>query len=225
MSLKVAAVALGMSSFVGTHLVMSHPPVRKDLVEKLGADRFKGLYSLVSVVTLGSTALFYARYGKSSGPQLYKANSLWQRAGGLGFKALGAVTFSQALIQPSAIRDTAMRGPGSTPTEDEINPQGIYRVSRHSTFMAFAFLGLGNLLTRGFLSDIIFWGTFPAFWVVGSIHQDERLKATFPAKYFEQTSLLPGQAMIEGKQTWKQALSEMNPKVAAVALLAPIFFL
>eukprot|EP00842_Homolaphlyctis_polyrhiza_P000414 jgi/Hompol1/1373/HPOL_005583-RA len=227
MALRTAGVFLGISAFTGSHLVLSHPPIRQDLIDKLGKDRFKGLYSLVAVSTLLPTAFFYARYGRGAGVQLWKGNSWWQRSAGFGFKALGALTFSQAVIAPNAIIQNANR-PGtadSTITEDDVKVQGIYRVSRHATFMSFALLGVGNLLTRGHLSDVIFWGSFPVYWLVGSSLQDERLKLTYPKSFFEQTSLLPGQAIIEGKQSWKEAVSEMSPRAALLALLAPIFFL
>ena len=106
-----------------------------------------------------------------------------------------------------------------------VEVEGIYRVSRHSTFMSFALLGIGKLFTRGFMSDIIFWGMFPAFWLVGSLHQDQRLKETMPAEFFEKTSLLPFMAVYEGKQKMDDIKKEFQPKAAAIALIAPFFFL
>ncbi len=65
---------------------------------------------------------------------------------------------------------------------------------------------------------------FPAFWIVGSLHQDERLKMTMPASFFEQTSVLPFQAVYEGKQSMDDIKKEFNGKAAAIALIAPFFF-
>ncbi|KAL2915729.1 hypothetical protein HK105_204675 [Polyrhizophydium stewartii] len=225
MALRVAGVAFGMAAFTGTHLLLSHPPVRQDLIAKLGDQKFKGLYSMIALGTLVPTAFFYARFGRGVGPRLYNTTSLIQRLGGFGFKALGAITFSQAVTQPNPIVINANREPGAKITEKDVEAKGIYRISRHATFMSFALLGIGNVLTRGHLSDIIFWGTFPIYWVVGSTMQDERLKLTYPASYFENTSLLPFHAVIKGKQSLKEALAEMSPKSAIIALLAPVFFL
>nr|KAJ3419709.1 hypothetical protein HK105_006600 [Polyrhizophydium stewartii] len=213
MALRVAGVAFGMAAFTGTHLLLSHPPVRQDLIAKLGDQKFKGLYSMIALGTLVPTAFFYARFGRGVGPRLYNTTSLIQRLGGFGFKALGAITFSQAVTQPNPIVINANREPGAKITEKDVEAKGIYRISRHATFMSFALL------------DIIFWGTFPIYWVVGSTMQDERLKLTYPASYFENTSLLPFHAVIKGKQSLKEALAEMSPKSAIIALLAPVFFL
>ncbi|KAJ1334753.1 hypothetical protein BSLG_007908 [Batrachochytrium salamandrivorans] len=199
MSFRVAGTAIGMGAFVSTHTVLSYPPIRQDIIDKIGADRFNGLYSLIALGTLVPTTIFYARYARGTDLQLYNGTSLLQRIGGFTFKALGAVTLSQAITQGSPIVDLANKPSSTKITEEDVKVQGIYRFSRHSMFMSFAFLG--------------------------STLQDERLKSTFPAAYFEQTSLLPGKAMIEGKQSVTAALSEMSPKATIIALIAPIFFL
>jgi uncharacterized membrane protein len=85
--------------------------------------------------------------------------------------------------------------------------------------MSFAFMGVGNLLTRGFLSDVLFYSFFPLYTVVGSAHQDQRVG------FHPDTSLLPFAAVLEGKQDLKKALNEMNPKAAAVAIMSGILFL
>jgi uncharacterized membrane protein len=81
------------------------------------------------------------------------------------------------------------------------------------------------MLTRGYLSDIVFWGFFPAFWYVGSLHQDERLKLTLPSSFFESTSVIPFQAVVEGKQSLQDVRTEFNTKAGLVALVAPLFFI
>lgn len=82
-------------------------------------------------------------------------------------------------------------------------------------------------MTRGFLSDIVFWSGFPVFTVIGCMHQDQRLKAdkVLPPSFFHQTSLLPLQAVLEGKQDVEDVKKEFNAKAALIALLAPLFFL
>ena len=52
-------LALAAAAFVGTHLLMSHP-LRAGLVARLGDKGFLGVYSLVSIATLGATAHFYS---------------------------------------------------------------------------------------------------------------------------------------------------------------------
>ena len=55
----------------------------------------------------------------------------------------------QAVMETSPIAKNLSQ---SKITEEDLSIRGINRISRHSTFMSFAFLGLGNLLTRGHLT-------------------------------------------------------------------------
>ena len=45
-----------------------------------------------------------------------------------------------------------------------------------------------------------------------------------PAAFFEQTSLLPFQAVYEGQQSLEDVKKEFKGKDAAIALLSPMFF-
>ena len=59
----------GLVLFLGLHLVPAMPPLRDALVARLGANGYKGAFSLVS---LGGLALIVAGYVRSSpGPQLF----------------------------------------------------------------------------------------------------------------------------------------------------------
>jgi len=52
-----------------------------------------------------------------------------------------------------------------------------------------------------------------------------RLKLTMPKSFFNETSLWPFQAILEGRQSWNDTKKELNPKAAALAIVAPLFFL
>lgn len=125
----------------------------------------------------------------------------------------------------NAVTNTATT---TTNTDKKVpEPKGLVRITRHGMFLSFAILAVGNLFTRGHLSDLLYWGWYPALWFFGSKHQDERMKASgeFPDSFFEETSLIPFQAIWEGKQDLKQAIKEMTPRAAVVGLLSPLFFL
>jgi uncharacterized membrane protein len=66
---------------------------------------------------------------------------------------------------------------------------------------------------------------FPAMFVIGSTHQDERLQKTMPKEFYQQTSLWPFQAIYEGRNDLKKAWEEMNKKAIIVALVSPLFFI
>lgn len=162
-------------------------------------------------------------------------------------KGMGALSFAAAITNPSMMSIDSSGG------KDDAEPMGLNRITRHGVFMAFAFLGLGNVVARGFLGgrrllrvftqraslfplpslisyfhfilDVVFWSGFPIFWVVGSLHQDMRKRMTLPASFFEKTSLLPFKAIIEGRNSGRKALEEMDKKALAIAVIAPLFLL
>ncbi len=59
----------------------------------------------------------------------------------------------KAVMTPSPIAVKAGDVPETEAKEVEV--KGINRVSRHATFMSFALLGLGNVLTRGHLAGTV----------------------------------------------------------------------
>lgn len=97
---------------------------RSSLIEKLGKQKYLGMYSATAALTLFPTVALFARY-RGSGPLLYKTSSLWQRGTAFGFKTAGVVALSQALITRGPI-------PEPSPNQDEkvkkVDVQGIYRV-------------------------------------------------------------------------------------------------
>lgn len=59
----VRLMAAGWGLFTGTHLVMSHPPVREALVNSLGGEKqYLGAYSAVAAATFFPTTFVYLRY-------------------------------------------------------------------------------------------------------------------------------------------------------------------
>jgi uncharacterized membrane protein len=53
--------------FVGTHFLLSHP-LRGPLVRSVGEGPFRGIYSLVAIITFLGMIYFYAKIGRE--PQL-----------------------------------------------------------------------------------------------------------------------------------------------------------
>lgn len=97
-------------------------------------------------------------------------------------------------------------------------PRGINRITRHPLFCAFAFFGLGMFLRHGRAVDAAYWLPYAVFFVVGGMHQDTRQRLEKPAEYYEKTSLIPFQAILEGRNSLHLAVQEMNWHAAAVAV-------
>jgi uncharacterized membrane protein len=102
-----------------------------------------------------------------------------------------------------------------TPTR---RPRGVQRITRHPLFMGIVLWALMHLLVNGFASDVMFFGGFVLFGLLGSWHQDRRQKALPDgsyAKFCEQSPFLPftGGGIIKG-------LREIGVLPIVIALLA-----
>ncbi|CAI7885449.1 unnamed protein product [Closterium sp. NIES-54] len=236
-------VAAGWAAFTGTHLAMSHPPVREALIHQLGDEgKFRGLYSAVSFATFAPTTFLYIRYARGHGvvpgwTALAEGNKA-ARAGGVALKVAAAVMFGQAISTPNPIMERAMRAADTGKDKDkqgeqsegeqqgsEVAVKGVYRITRHALFTSLALLGAGNMLTRPFAGDMVYWAGYPLIWLLGCPHQDMRQHGQLPDQFFKETSFLPFAAIAEGRNSLKEALKEFNKPVLATSLIVPLFFL
>ncbi|CAI5464215.1 unnamed protein product [Closterium sp. Yama58-4] len=238
-------VAAGWAAFTGTHLAMSHPPVREALIQQLGDEgKFRGLYSAVSLATFAPTTFLYIRYARGHGvvpgwTALVEGNKA-ARAGGVALKVAAAVMYGQAISTPNPIMDRAMhaadadqharaarRGAPRAGEQQgsEVAVRGVYRITRHALFTSLALLGAGNMLTRPFAGDMVYWAGYPLIWLLGCPHQDMRQHGLLPDQFFKETSFLPFAAIAEGRNSLKEALKEFNKPVLATSLIVPLFFL
>jgi uncharacterized membrane protein len=79
-------------------------------------------------------------------------------------------------------------GVTGTPTR---RPRGVQRITRHPLFMGFVLWALMHLLVNGFASDVVFFGGFVVFGLLGSWHQDRRQKALPDGSYAKFCELSP----------------------------------
>ena len=189
--------------FVATHMGLSSQRLRPRLLERLGGQGFRALYTLVALAIFVPLVRTYYLH-KHAGPYLWQLSQL------PGVRWIGYVLMGTAfalvvagLVQPSP---AAIR-PGSMVVH------GIARVTRHPVLMGFGLWGLAHLLlVQVHLSDLAFFGGFPLFAVVGCEHQDQRKRETLgePFRaYADATAFLPF-----GRRGFAKALVEMPAPVA-----------
>jgi uncharacterized membrane protein len=141
-TVKVALLWLG---FAGSHMILSHVPIRRKLVQRLGEQPFRGLYSLVSFVFFVPLVWSYAS-AKHSGPWLWSISvgpvlQLFLNAAmGIAFILLAA-----SFVQPSP----ASVVPGKP------SAHGALRITRHPLFMSFVIFGLVHLVGNGSTTDVV----------------------------------------------------------------------
>jgi uncharacterized membrane protein len=193
-------------AFGGSHIGLSSVRVRPLLIARLGDRGFQGLYSLISLALF--IPLVWVYFGhKHAGPWLWvlphSTGLRWLMYAGMGIAGVLLVA-SLARPSPAAII------PGD-PT-----PKGVHRLARHPLFMAFALFGGLHLLFNSSTADIVFFGGFVVFTLVGARHQDQRKLATNASGYrafYEGTPFLP----FTGRET-AQGLRELPPLIIAIGV-------
>lgn len=182
----VAQITAWGLAFLGSHLLLSHPPVRTPLVGALGRWRFRGLYSLVSLAT-------FVPWVWAWWTNLH-AGALWWNLRTPVVTHLSEVlaVAGLALALGGYLRPMPSGIASGEPT-GELRLRGFAPVTRHPAFMGWALWCLAHLLVNGWAGDISFFGIMIATSVVGSMHQDWRLAAERPSyrDFIAKTTLLP----------------------------------
>jgi|SRR5271166_436243 len=180
--------------FVISHLGISSKRVRPRLIRAVGAQAYRGIYSLVAFATL-VPLIFAFSYHKHSGPMLwYLRDNDTMRALAMLLMLFAFMFFAGSLVNP------APSGMGGAVIGE---PHRILKITRHPLFVAFILFGFAHLLMNGWLGDIGFFGTFSALGLVGGWHQDSRKLGELGAAYAElerTSSFFPGGAIISGRQ-------------------------
>jgi uncharacterized membrane protein len=208
--MTLSLIVLFSVLFVVTHLGLSHDPIRRGLVDTIGEWPFRGLYSLVSFLTLGPAAVLWWQ-NRHLGAVLWELPFWTERiiAGVLVF--FGLFLLFQLLATPS---------PASMmPAKAEA--RGILRVTRHPMNMGLAFWGLAHLLANGTVGDVAFFGSFVVVGIIGPYHLDARHKRNKGEEFTEfckQTSVLPFGAILRGRN--RLALDELSFPLALISMAA-----
>ncbi len=207
-----AWIVLLWIGFAGSHLVLSHLPVRDRLVERIGAQPFQGLYSLVSFAFF--VPLVWVYFGNvHTGPWLWVLPRgpvlTWFVQIGMG---VAFVLLVAGLVRPSPASITA--GPAE--------PTGAFRITRHPVIMSMGLFGALHLLASSTTTDVAFFAGFPLFAIVGCRHQDRRkLAQRVPgyAAFVAATPFLP----FTGRETLR-GVRELGPVpiVAGIALATAV---
>ena len=159
--------------FAASHMVMSANPVRPKLVASLGLPAFRGVYSLVAFATFVPLVWVYF-VNKHEGPLLWyvPVNDAVLAFLYLG-NALAFILIVGGYMSPSPSMVGVRR----------VLHRPIHDITRHPLFMGIGLWGLVHLVPNGYLSDVVFFAGFPLFALVGSWHQDARLKKSRGENY------------------------------------------
>ncbi len=182
---NILIIAVLWILFAVSHMVLSSQAVRPRLIARLGQLRFTIVYSVVAVVIF-APLVFFAFTNLHTGPLLWAPPQLI--ATRLVFELiniLGFIIIIAGMMTPSPV---AVLGPARD------KPTGVLRITRHPMFMGIGIWGFAHLVSNGYASDVVFFGGFVVFAVVGCWHQDRRKLAEGSAsfqRFYELTALIP----------------------------------
>ena len=187
-------VLAAASSFVGSHLVLSHP-LRRPLVGVLGEPAFGALYSAVASGTLGATVWAYL-----AAPATVP---LWTVGDGLWTLSTLAMLLASILLLGSLVRNPEMPGAGATAATAKAT--GVYGVTRHPMMWSFAIWGASHIIVYPIARNIVLSGAIIVLALAGATLQDRRKAALDPAGWAAwqgRTSFLPFAAIARRKATF-----------------------
>ena len=199
-------------AFVGSHFLLSHPPLRSNLVKQIGEMPFRMLYSTVALVSL----LWMVR---AFGAAPYVA--LWT--------APPALAWIPVLIMPLAwylvIAGVTTPNPGMVGLTDVVEEgapcRGVHSITRHPMLWGVALWALAHLPVNGDLASLILMGGFLVLSLGGMWHIDYKRSQLMGGDYgpfLLTTSILPFAAIATGRCKLDLAgIGVLRPLIALVA--------
>jgi uncharacterized membrane protein len=168
--------------FVGLHFLMSHP-LRAGLVSRVGEGPFRGIYSLVALVTFGAMIYFYDVIGDE--PPLWPVEE-WQWAAATLLMWLGSILFVGSFVGNPAL-------PGAR-VPSGLAPKGVFAITRHPMMWGFALWAIVHLMVIATPKALMFDGAIILLALVGSAMQDRKKQARMGDRWHQwstQTAFVP----------------------------------
>ena len=190
---------------LGTHLGISSSGLREKLVSALGEKGYLGLYSLVSLATLGYLIWLYG--------EIPRYDYIWVPAPALYMAAQIIMPFSFLL----ALGGFLVKNPTNVGQEGLLsqadNPdfaRGVTRITRHPFQWGVVLWAVAHLLANGDTVSVVFFGTFLLLSGIGTVLMDRKKAAALGGgwqSYAKRTSNLPFLAILQGRN--RLVLSEL----------------
>jgi len=193
------ALFAAVVAFVGGHFLLGWPSVRAALIEQLGLNRFRAIFSLAAIVALVWAVI---AYGAAPHVPVWEP-PLWTR-----WIPNIVMPFACILLVCgySPFSPTAMMA--EEDFEDPRLVRGILTVTRHPVMWGVGLWALAHLTVRGDAASILLFGGLAVLAFAGMAKIDAKKRAEFGAKWapFElSTSVIPFRANLDGRTPidWK----------------------
>jgi uncharacterized membrane protein len=189
-------LAVAAASFVGTHLLLSHP-LRAPLVARMGEKGFLGLYSLVALVTLGWMAHLA---GKTPVLPPYWVAPFW-----FWQVATLAMWVVCVLLVGSLLGNPAMVDPTGKPHFPE-RAKGVFAITRHPMMWSFTLWAVIHAALWGTADNLIVSAAIGGLAFIGSQGQDRKKARLVGAPWLDwcvKSSFWPFIALLTGRARWR----------------------
>lgn len=208
MTMLVAATV----AFLATHFVTS-TPLRPVLVNAMGEWPYRGLYSLVALLTLGWMIWAYA-----AAPREH----LWAGAREIAYLVMPPAF---VLLACGYWRNPTMVGADRLLKSEE-PARGIIRITRHPIMWGIMLWAAAHILARGDLKSLIFFGGFLVLAAAGTLAMDARKRSNpdWP-RFAAVSSHVPFVAIAQGRNriVWRE-IGWLRPAIGLAVFFAVLAF-
>jgi uncharacterized membrane protein len=205
-------LVVATAAFLATHFVTS-TRLRPRLVGAMGEWPYRGLYSLVALVTLGWMIWAYAAAPREL---------LWT---GIRHIPYWAMPVAFVLIACGYWRNPTMVGADRL-LQSTDPARGIIRITRHPIMWGIMLWAAAHILARGDMKSLVFFGAFLVLAVVGTLAMDSRKRSNpdWP-RFAAVTSHIPFVAIAQGRNriVWRE-IGWLRPAIGLAAFFLVLVF-
>ena len=177
-----AGLLLSCIAFLATHFLMSHP-LRGPLVRAMGEGPFRGLYSLMALITFGGMIYFYHAIGREPYHMWDAGDAGW--IAGTALMWFAAILFVGSFLgNPALVGALGPRG----------GPTGVLAITRHPMMWSFAIWAAVHMMIIAQFKSVIFDGTIIIMALAGAAGQDRKKSNLMGDSWYEwtaQTAFVP----------------------------------
>ena len=218
MGLSLELLIVACLAFLVTHLGISGTPLRTMLRNALGETPYLGVYSLLSLGTLGAMVYGYA--------QVPHTDFNW-------YPSITAYKVAKVLVLLSLVTivmGTQVKNPTAVHSEQALDNEvsGLLKITRHPVQWGILLFACGHLLANGDTASILFFGTLVLLSFFGMLSMDQRRRRETDPKwqvFMEKTSMVPFVALISGRLRFTADDINWVGLMVSFALYAALYWL